>query len=82
MIPGLPPEPPPGTPGGPGYIIPGMPGSPEYRPLERRMRGGPGPGRGGKRCGWALLAVVAFAVLFVAAVVWIAVVGFNLIGHG
>jgi hypothetical protein len=32
MIPGLPPEPAPGTPGGPGYIPPGLPGSPEFIP--------------------------------------------------
>jgi hypothetical protein len=40
MIPGLPPEPAPGTPGGPGYIPPGLPGSPEFIPPG--MPGSPG----------------------------------------
>jgi hypothetical protein len=59
-----------------------MPGSPGYRPLERRMGWDRSPRASGKRSGLALVALVAFAVLFVGAVVWIAVVGFNVIGAG
>ena len=91
MIPGLPFEPPPGTPGGSGYIIPGMPGSPEYippgmpgsleyHPSRRSMDEIPGPGGSRKRSRWALLVLLAFAILFVGAVVWIVVAIFNVIG--
>jgi hypothetical protein len=91
MIPGLPFEPPPGTPGAPDwippgtpgspqYIPPGLPGSPEYHPSRRRVSGIRGPGGRGKPSGWAVLVVVAIAVLFVGVLVWILVVGFSVIG--
>jgi hypothetical protein len=90
MIPGLPPEPPPGTPGGAGYIppglpgspeyiAPGMPGSPEYHALERRRREDPGPGQARVRSGYARVAAVAFVIVFVAVLLWIVFVGFNVL---
>jgi hypothetical protein len=91
MIPGLPPEPPPGTPGGAGYIPPGLPGSPEYIPpgmpgspeyhaLEIQRRRRPGPGQARLPARYARVAAVVFVILFVAVLVWIVFVGFNVIG--
>jgi hypothetical protein len=64
----------------PGYIPPGMPGSLEYHPSRRHLGGIRSPGGSGKRSGWALLVAVAFAVLFVGALVWVVFVGFTVIG--
>jgi hypothetical protein len=90
MIPGLPPEPAPGTPGGPGYIppgvpgspeyIPGMPGTPEYQPLRRMNRRYPDAAYGGERSRWAYAGLAVFALLFLAALSWIVLVGVNVLG--
>jgi|HubBroStandDraft_4_1064222.scaffolds.fasta_scaffold840661_2 hypothetical protein len=102
MIPGLPPEPSPGTPGGAGYIPPGLPGSPEYIPpglpgspeyippglpgspeyhaLEIQRRGRLAPGQARLPSRYGRMAVVAFVIVFVAVLVWIIFVGFNVIG--
>jgi hypothetical protein len=91
MIPGLPPEPPPGTPDGAGYIppgvpgspeyIPGMPGTPEYHPIQRRMNGRDAGYVGrGTRSRWAVVAAVGFFVCFLAALAWIVFVALNLFG--
>jgi hypothetical protein len=88
MIPGMPQEPPPGTPGGPGYIPPGvpgspefiagMPGSPEYQPLRRRVNGRDVEYVShGKVFG---LGAVVFVILFVAALAFIVFVALNLFG--
>jgi hypothetical protein len=80
--PGMPGSPefiPPGMPGSPQYIPPGMPGSPQYRPWRRRP-GGPGPGGSRVPSGCAPAAAVVFAIVFVAALVWIVFVGLNVIG--
>jgi hypothetical protein len=77
----IPPGPPPGTPGGPGYIPPGMPGSPEYMSFRRRMSGGSGPGGdGGLPSGCGVIAIVMFAVIFVAVLAWILFVWIHIAG--
>ena len=89
MIPGVPPEPPPGTPGGPGYIppglpgspeyiIPGMPGSPEYHAVRRRANGSGAVDTGHRK--FFGLGAVAFVILFAAALAFIVFVALNVFG--